>query len=55
MNIEDRERVIHALFDELASSSFAEGSEERIARSLEQKSDEQLLKLAHEKLTWTPT
>lgn len=50
----ERQKVIESLFDELASSSFAEGCEERIARGLESRTDEQLLELAKIKMTWTP-
>jgi hypothetical protein len=51
---EQRQEVIYALFDELTSSSFSEGCEERIARSLEARTDESLLQYAKEKGTWTP-
>lgn len=46
--------MIYALFDELTTSSFAEGCEDRIARGLEARTNAQLLTLANEKGTWTP-
>lgn len=50
----ERQKVIESLFDEITSSSFAEGCKGRIARGLESRTNEQLLKLANEKNTWTP-
>ena len=55
LGVHDRQKVIDALFDEMTSSSFAEGCEERIARGLEARTDAQLLELAKSKMTWTPT
>ncbi len=54
LGVHDRQKVIEALFDEMTSSSFAEGCEERIARGLEARTDAQLLELAKSKMTWTP-
>lgn len=51
---ENRQKVIESLFDELTSSSFAEGCEQQIARGLEAIDDEHLIKLAKEKMTWIP-
>ena len=52
---EERENIIYNLFDEMTTSSFAEGCEERIARGLEARTDDQLIGLAKEKLTWIPS
>lgn len=54
MNEQDREMVIEALFDEMTSSSFAEGCEHRIAAVLGSRTDDQLIELARTKGTWTP-
>lgn len=54
LGVHDRQKVIEALFDEMTSSSFAEGCEERIASGLEARTDAQLLELAKSKMTWTP-
>ena len=54
LGVQDRQKVIEALFDEMTSSSFAEGCEDQIARGLEARSDAQLLELAKSKMTWTP-
>jgi hypothetical protein len=55
LNEQDRQKVIESLFDEMTNSSFAEGCEERIARGLEARTDDQLITLANQKNTWTPT
>lgn len=47
----DRQRVIDDLFDELTTSSFAEGCEAQIARGLEARTDAQLIAFAIEKGT----
>jgi len=55
LNEQDRQKVIESLFDEMTNSCFAEGCEERIARGLDARTDDQLIALANQKNTWTPT
>lgn len=52
LNKEDRQRVIESLFDEMATSSFAEGCQEKIVRGLEARTDKQLVALAYKHNTW---
>lgn len=50
----ERERVIDGLYNDMTSSSFAEGCEARIAQSLMSKSDYELIAMANQARTWTP-
>ena len=50
----DRQRVISELFDNMTTSTFAEGCQEKIIIGLEARTDKQLVALAKKKLTWYP-